>query len=44
MWYNLAASNGDTQASEKRRSIAVKITPAQISEAQSLASKFVASK
>ena len=43
MWYNLAASNGDETATENRDIVAKKMTPADISKAQDLARKCLAS-
>jgi TPR repeat protein len=46
MWYNLGAISGDkdNKAPANRDSIAAKMTPAQIAEAQAIASKCQASK
>ena len=40
MWYNLAAAQGDKDARESRDSLAKKMTPAQIAEAQRLAREW----
>ena len=40
-WYNLSASRGDTLAVENRDLIAEKMTPADISKAQSLAREWL---
>ena len=43
MWFNLAASNGAEKATENRDIVAKKMTPADISKAQDLARKCLAS-
>lgn len=40
MWFNLAAAQGDTYAAQLRDSIAAKMTPRQIAEAQRLAREW----
>lgn len=40
MWFNLAGAQGDTDASEHRDRIALRMTPAQIAEAQRLAAEW----
>ena len=40
MWFNLAASGGYTDAQKWRDSIAAKMTPSQIAEAQRLATEW----
>ncbi|MBU6433918.1 MAG: sel1 repeat family protein, partial [Nitrospirae bacterium] len=40
MWFNLAAEQGEKVASDLRDSLAKKMTPAQIAEAQKLASEW----
>ena len=42
-WYNLAASNGDATARERREALAIKMTSLEISKAISLARKCMAS-
>jgi hypothetical protein len=41
MWFNIAASSGDTDAVKKRDIIAKRMTSAQIAEAQKLARECV---
>jgi len=41
-WFNLAASQGNKTARENRDSIAKRMTPGQIAEAQALASQWAA--
>ena len=40
MWYNLAGANGEWKAAEARDSLAKRMTPAQIAEAQKLAREW----
>src|SRR5512146_1948589 len=40
MWYNLAGANGEWKAAEARDSLAKRMTPAQIAEAQRLAQNW----
>jgi len=40
MWFNLASARGNVNASEFRDIAAVKMTPAQIEEAQKLAKEW----
>jgi uncharacterized protein len=40
MWLNLAAVDGDKDAAEGRDTLAAKMTPAQIAEAQKLAREW----
>jgi TPR repeat protein len=40
MWFNLAAAGGYADAQKSRDSVAAKMTPAQIAEAQRLASEW----
>jgi TPR repeat protein len=40
-WYNLSAASGEEIAKKNRDSLAAKMTPAQITEAQRLASAWV---
>jgi TPR repeat protein len=40
MWFQLAAASGDENSAERRDSLAVKMTPAQIAEAQELAREW----
>jgi len=40
MWFNLAAARGSSDAQDNRDKIAKEITPAQIVEAQRLASEW----
>ena len=40
MWFNLAAAQGEKVAADLRDSLAKKMTPAQIAEAQKLASEW----
>ena len=40
MWFNLAAAQGEKVATDLRDSLAKKMTPAQIAEAQKLASEW----
>jgi hypothetical protein len=42
MWMNLAAANGQVWSSERRDTIAAKMTPSQIEKAQVLAREFQA--
>ena len=44
MWYNIAASNGDKEASRTRDIIAKRMTPADISAAQKLAEECIRKK
>jgi len=39
-WFNLAAASGDADAVSNRDRVAAKMTPAQIAEAQRLASEW----
>jgi TPR repeat protein len=40
LWYNLAGAGGSPAAAEGRDSVAAKMTPAQIAEAQKLAREW----
>ena len=40
MWFNLAAAQGTRGAAEWRERLAARMTPAQIAEAQKLASEW----
>ena len=44
MWYKLAAAQGAGVAAKNRDRVAAKMTPAQIAEAQRLASEWVPKK
>ena len=44
MWYNIAAANGHKKSGEWRDQIAAKMTPADISKAQSMARECMSSK
>jgi hypothetical protein len=44
MWFNLAASQGETQAAEYRSILEKEMTPAPIAEAQRLSREFKVSK
>jgi TPR repeat protein len=44
MWFNIAASSGDEDASKNRDSVAKRMTPADISTAQKLARECVRKK
>ena len=42
MWWHIAASSGDKDASDERDEVAKKMTPAEIAKAEKLASECVA--
>ena len=43
MWYNIARSNGNDKADDNIKSITKRMTPADISEAQDMAKRCLAS-